>query len=67
MFNVIGEYFVNCLLDSNNRHPHGKRLDTGKERFDRTESVAPEKKTRTKSVLNELNQLANCFSVVGNP
>lgn len=75
MIYVIGECYGNCLLASriyaqkfpNRRHPDNRMLQILKERFDRTGSVGYEKRTRTKSVLNEENTLAVTLSVVENP
>lgn len=75
MIYVIGECSGNCFLASrvyaqtfpDRRHPDPRMLENLKERFDRTGSVAYEKKTRTKSVLNEETELTINLAVVENP
>lgn len=75
MIYVIGECLGNCFLASrvyaekfpNNRHPDDRVLKKLKERFEHTGSVEYKKETRTKSVLNEENQLAITMSVVETP
>lgn len=75
MIYVIGECFGNCFLASrvyaqkfpDRRHPDTRTLQNLKERFDRTGSVAYEKKTRSKPVLHDQNELAISLAVVENP
>lgn len=75
MIYVIGACDENCFLASrvyaqkfpDRRHPDVRSLQNVKERFDRTGSVAYEKKTRSKSVLTEDNELAITLAVVENP
>ncbi|WP_209391481.1 hypothetical protein [Chryseobacterium sp. RR2-3-20] len=62
---TIGDSFGNCLLVSscylqypNRRYPDARAFANLKERFDRTGSVAYEKVTRRKTILDEENQLA---------
>ncbi|KAJ8909342.1 hypothetical protein NQ315_005970 [Exocentrus adspersus] len=75
MIYVIGSCEENCFLASRvyaqkfpeRRHPDSRSLENLRERFNRTGSVAYEKQTRTKTVLNEENALAISIAIVENP
>ncbi|KAJ8912663.1 hypothetical protein NQ315_008991 [Exocentrus adspersus] len=75
MIYVIGSCEENCFLASRvyaqrfpeRRHPDSRSLENLRERFNRTGSVAYEKQTRTKTVLNEENALAISLAIVENP
>ncbi|KAJ8910240.1 hypothetical protein NQ315_002564 [Exocentrus adspersus] len=71
MIYVIGSCEENCFLASRvyaqrfpeRRHPDSRSLENLRERFNRTGSVAYEKQTRTKTVLNEENALAISLAI----
>lgn len=75
MVYVIGECDGNCLLASRVYHqkypdrrcPDVRSLENLKERFERTGSVAYEKKARRRNVLSEENELAITLAVIENP
>lgn len=75
MIYAIGESNGNCFMASRlyaqkfpeARRPNERSLIKLKDRFERTGSVAYEKTSRTKTVLNEDNQLAIALTVVENP
>lgn len=72
---AIGESHGNCLLASrlyaqkypDRRHPQVICFEKLKDRFERTANANYEKKTRSKSVLHEENELNITLSVVENP
>ncbi|KAL1489822.1 hypothetical protein ABEB36_013754 [Hypothenemus hampei] len=75
MMTVIGECNGNCLLASrvyaqmypDRQHPDRRCMEKLKERFERTGSVAYEKRRRAKTVLNDENEFAICLTATEDP